>query len=61
MTPSTTMGEVSSNSLTSVWKIHATCKLLDVAAIDLFGGMKARLGIVAVGQQKTSCVLCLPS
>ena len=32
-------------------------QVLDVAAIDLSRGMKARLGIIAVGQQKIGCVL----
>jgi len=27
-------------------------QVLDVVAVDLLGGIKARLGIVAVGQQK---------
>ena len=31
---------------------EATKQVLDVVAIDLLRGIKARLGIIAVGQQK---------
>jgi len=38
MTPLTTIGEVSSESLTSVWNSHATCMRLTLRALIWLAG-----------------------
>ena len=52
MTPLTTIGEVSIDSLTSVWKIQAGRSFFTLRGVDLLGRMEALLIVVAVGVQK---------
>jgi len=52
ITPFTTIGEVSRDSLTSVWKIRAACRRSHVRGVDLAVRIEALLGVVAVGVRK---------